>query len=88
MISRCAELGANEYVHDLFHSALLRHENSLTALFVNASGAMGWCICLIFCCLSIPVKIRLNWVSVSVKGADERDGVESLSVVCNPLKIS
>ena len=87
MISRCAELETNEYVHVLFHLALLRHENSLTALFVNAPGVMGWCICPdfllpLYTCQN-PVKLGL---SVSVKGADERDGVESLSVVCNPSK--
>ena len=87
MMPHDAEFGTTEHVHDLFHLALPKHEDSLTVLSINAPGAMRWCISPD---LLSPLYTCQNLVDLSlfvdVKVADEGD-VESFGVVCNPSKL-
>jgi hypothetical protein len=87
IIPHDTELGTTEQVHDLFHLALPRHEDSLTVLSINAGSAMRWCICPdflspLYTCQNL-VKLGL---SVFLRVAHDTDSVESFGVVCNSSK--
>lgn len=76
-----------KHLHDLFHLALPRHEDSLTVLSINAPDVKGWFICPD---LLSPLYTRQNLVelglSAFVKVAGAGESVELFSVVCNPSK--
>lgn len=70
-----------KHLHDLFHLALPRHEDSLTVLSINAPDVKGWFICPD---LLSPLYTRQNLVelglSAFVKVAGAGESVELFSV--------
>ncbi|EDR09376.1 uncharacterized protein LACBIDRAFT_318894 [Laccaria bicolor S238N-H82] len=73
---RDSEFGTTHHVHDLFHSALPMHKDSLTVLSINPSGEMRWRIC---SNLLTPLYTCQNLVELGLFVADEGN-VESFGV--------